>query len=116
MNKFKTFSLFLYIFLCIYNNFYCKILITGKYTAELSDQFGGYGFKNGDELELLNDYTFKSNFRGNGTYKIRHTLTGTKIDINFYNKYFRSYFYRPYFIGKPKIAIYRDLHSGFQKK
>ncbi|WP_299157716.1 hypothetical protein [uncultured Tenacibaculum sp.] len=113
--KFWIISLLIICSLYFYNTYFFKIFIIGKYTAEISNQFGSDGINNGDKLELFNDNTFKSNFRGTGTYKLIHNLRGTEIHLNFYDMPHYTYFYRPYFIGKPKIVIFRDLNSGFQK-
>ncbi|WBX75314.1 hypothetical protein PG911_11670 [Tenacibaculum ovolyticum] len=93
-----------------------KVLITGNYIAEIPNTFGSDGIRNGDKLELFNDNTFTTDFRGNGTYKLKHTFRGTKIIFVFGRESLNTYFYRPYFIGKPKIVLSRDLNSGFKKK
>ncbi|WP_298782621.1 hypothetical protein [uncultured Polaribacter sp.] len=115
VNKIWVISLLTIVSLYFYNTYFFQVLITGKYTAEIPNNFGSDGINDGDKLELFNDNTFKSNFRGIGTYKLIHNLSGTKINLDFGNDGLITYFYRPYLIGKPKIVIFRDLNSGFQK-
>ncbi|MDT7831672.1 hypothetical protein RQM59_04730 [Flavobacteriaceae bacterium S356] len=94
-----------------YNSFFPKFLIVGTYKSSIKDPFATNGIEHGQTLILKEDNTFISETWGQGTY----TLHGSRIDFSFDNEGFGTRFYRPYFYGKPRIVIFRDLNSEYIK-
>ncbi|MCD2259499.1 hypothetical protein [Psychroserpens luteolus] len=95
-----------------YNSYFPKFLITGKYVANIEDEFATFGVSNGDQLILNEDGTFQSDSWGTGTY----VLKGKEIEFNYNDGSIHTQFNRPLFFGKPRIIIFRDLKSEFIKK
>jgi hypothetical protein len=95
-----------------YNSYFPKFLVTGKYVANIEDEFATSGVQNGDKLTLSEDGTFQSDSWGNGTY----ILKGTEITFQYSESSFRTYFNRSLFYGQPRIIIFRDLKSEFVKE
>ena len=107
--------LLLIVFIFIYNTFFPTYLITGSYISNIEDSFASRGINNNEDLEILNDGTFKSDSWGEGTWKLEHGINGTRIDFDFEDESFNTYFYRRFFFSKPRIVIFRDLDSEFIK-
>ncbi len=95
----------------LYNSFFPKFLVVGTYKSDIKNSFATNGIDHGETLILKKDNTFVSESWGNGTY----TLHGSRIDFSFNNEVYSTYFYRPYFLGTPRIVIFRDLNSEFLK-
>lgn len=102
----------------IYSRYIPLSAVTGIYlsnnSAPLAD---GPGF--GDTLELLDDNSFRSDTWGSGTFNLRHAIGGTSLELRYKYEYgsagYITQFYRPFFYGKPRISIFRDANSYFEK-
>jgi hypothetical protein len=117
-NIFKVF-IGVIIFSYIFNNFFTEGMITGVYISNNNQSILEGPNRIGEKLFLLEDNKFKSDTWGNGTYELKYTFKGTRIDLT-YNYEFGKAGYetsinRGYFIGKPQIILDRDLEFYFQK-
>ncbi len=109
--KFLTVILTLILALVIYNSFYPDFLIVGEYQSRVTDTWATDGIDDGETLILNDDGTFYNPTMGKGTY----TVSGARIDFDFKDEGWNTYFYRPFFIGRPRIVIFRDSGAEFEK-
>jgi hypothetical protein len=103
-------ALSIIIFLIAYDNFYTYGMISGKYLYDFPPAVVE-GPNQGDVLTLNDNGSFESNAWGKGTYK----LSGSKLILNYGVAYNQFTFYRPLFLGKPRISVVRDLNYYFKK-
>lgn len=99
----------------IYDNFYTSKIVSGRYVYNFPE-YRVEGQKTGDYLYLKENGTFESNSWGNGTF----IIDGSDLELSYTDKFGKSIFecsvYRPFFFGKPRISISRDLDYYFKKK
>jgi hypothetical protein len=103
------------LFTFIYNMFFPKIFVVGKYIGKVNSSFGANGVNDGEKLELFYDNSFKSDSWGSGTFRLKYGIDGTRIVFKFNGEVVSTYFYRSFLFGKPKIVIFRDFGSAFEK-
>lgn len=70
-----------------------------------------------DTLILFENNTFKSNYWGEGTYKLKWNFRGTKLEILYNHGRAISRFNvkREWFFGKPKLIVSSDLNYHYEK-
>ena len=71
-----------------------------------------------DTLRLLSDNTFTSSYWGKGTYKLKYSLTGTKIELIYHYQYglagFSTTVTRLH--GVTPVIILDELHNHYLEK
>ncbi|RZK58781.1 MAG: hypothetical protein EOO91_07260 [Pedobacter sp.] len=115
--KLRTFiALFILTFVVIsiiYDNFYTKSLISGRYIYNYEETLEGPN--KGDNLLLKQNGEFESDTWGKGTYKINGTRLNLSYSYSYGQAAYECSIYRPYFWGKPRISINSDLGYFFEK-
>ena len=101
----------------LFKNFLSENMIAGIYVSNNQQSLlDGPSF--GDTLKIYSNNRFESQTWGNGKYKLKHSLTGTKIRITykyeFGNAGYEMNTYRT-FLGKPRIDLDSDLEYYFEK-
>ncbi len=121
MERKKLFKFFIGIFFLgyIFNNFFTEGMITGEYVSNNTKSLLEGPSRSGEKLFLLDDNKFESDTWGNGTYKLKYTFGGTRIDFTYNYEFGRAGYLtsinRSYFFGKPQIILDRDLEFYFEK-
>ena len=75
-------ALLVFIALFIYNTYFPSWLITGSYTSRVDNSFGAVGIIDNERLLINNDGSYSSDAWGNGTWKLKHDFSGTRIIFN----------------------------------
>jgi hypothetical protein len=103
----------------LYNNFFFESMIIGKY-ANKNFKYRAIAevphIPDTLYLDLNNKYISK--YWGKGTWSITHSIEGTYIRLESYEKEFgpsiSTYFSRIWY-GKPKIIMFMDLNHYYEK-
>jgi len=94
-------------------------MITGEYVSNNAQSLLEGPGRRGEKLFLLEDNKFKSDTWGNGTYKLKYTFGGTRIDLTYNYEFGKASYHtsinRSYFFGKPQILLDKDLEFYFEK-
>ena len=101
----------------LFKNFLSENMISGTYVSNNKQSLiDGPNF--GDTLKIYSNNRFESQTWGNGKYRLKHSLNGTKIDLTykyeFGNAGYEMNIYRTFF-GKPRIDLDSDLEYYFEK-
>ena len=116
-----------------YNNFFTNNTLIGTYVnRNYGDDFIGGNPHIADTLIVKKDNQFKSPYYGKGKYKLKYTLSGTEIELDYGEGYtstningeqvtvsneesFSTYINRIRFVGNPKIILFEDLNQYYEK-
>ncbi|MBQ0909947.1 hypothetical protein KBJ98_14635 [Flavobacterium sp. F-328] len=101
----------------LFKNFLSKNMISGTYVSNNKQSLiDGPNF--GDTLKIYSNDRFESQTWGNGKYKLKHSLTGTNIQLNYRFEFgeasYEMNIYRSFF-SKPRINLDSDLEYYFEK-
>ena len=105
------------IVLYLFKNLLTEKMISGTYVSNNKQSLiDGPSF--GDTLKIYDNNRFESQTWGKGTYELKHSLVGTKIDLIYKYEYgnagYEMNIYRT-FLGIPRIDLDRDLEYYFEK-
>lgn len=112
MKKAIIFSI-LIIGLIIWNNFFLVWIMSGTYISNNSKPIleGPNGI---DTLVLNRDGTFESGW-ANGKWGVEKGGFKASYSYTFGKAGFSRSVYRPFFIGKPRISLFKDLNYYYKK-
>ena len=101
----------------LFKNFLSENMISGIYISNNQKTLiDGPNF--GDTLKILSNNRFESQTWGNGKYKLKHSISGTKINLSykyeFGNAGYEMNIYRTFF-GKLRIDLNSDLEYYHEK-
>ncbi len=118
MRKIKILSV-AFVILYIFNSFFLKNMLVGTYVnRNYENSFFGQNPHVSDNLILLNNDTYVSEYYGKGKYELHYSLGGTEISLAPNNSSimpFRTSINRLYFLGNIKIDLVKDLNQYYKK-
>jgi len=119
MKKRYKLTLFFLLLIVLYNSFLLEFDVVGKYKNVnfYSNSIAEQANKE-DILELFPNGRFYSPFYGEGKYELEYNLFGTTINLSPDDERkagINNTICRKYFMGKPKIILFRDLDQHYIK-